>query len=277
MLKPTMTAVAALLASLSFPAMATTDAALSASGFSVTLKDLNTGDGIAPSISWTSWVSVGTTSTDAVQQGWAPSGMFMYPAWSSGSEINNIQSTPGAFDQVSMYGHGTQQISASGTDLDGLSLTAHAEAGQNVDSSASMLQGFTLSAGTQVTFSLTVNGSWSGTAYPGVPDLPPGQYASLNNASVSMTMSSGALRTEVNGSGSVLWPILNDDYESSLDGEVLKLTVKNNTAGDKDYYLSLDGNAHAYETAAPVPEPSGYAMLGAGLLLMGAVARRRRG
>ncbi|MBL8337109.1 MAG: PEP-CTERM sorting domain-containing protein [Rhodoferax sp.] len=58
----------------------------------------------------------------------------------------------------------------------------------------------------------------------------------------------------------------------------LSLTVVNDTANVLTGGLQLSTSANVYSTvafAAPVPEPQGYALLVAGLGLVGAFARRR--
>jgi hypothetical protein len=272
-MKKHMLGTLALLTSFALPALATTEASLSLSNFSVTLKDLNQGDGIMPSISWGSG-TIGTGSTDADQQGWNVSGGYASPVWSTGSDLYLFTPNPGTQDQTSLHDHGTQHVSASAAGLDSMQLAAHAEAGQMVHSNGSWSQSVVLSAGTQATFSVTVDASWSASLGGRTP--PPGWMGELADSGIYLEFSAGMLGVGTSGSGSVFSPAAMDDYDSAIEGQELKLIIKNTGSTDKTYNLSLSGSIGAEEVATPVPEPSSYAMLGIGLALMGVMARRRR-
>lgn len=273
-MKRRMLGALALLATIGLPASATTEASLSLSNFSIALKDLNQADGISPSLSWDSG-TFGVSSDDDTQLGWGESYGNSWPIWSSNSYLFNMTATPGSMDGVSLLGHGTQHISTSGVGVDALMVAAHAEAGQAIDSTAFLNQNFTLTAGTQATFSVTIDGNWRTDAPQGQPPAP-GWMSDLAYADVKVDMYANNSGMTVNGNGRSLWPDLADPFDSSIDGQVLRLTVKNTSAFDKTYLFSLGGSVRVDETALPVPEPSSYAMLAAGLLVLGGVARRRR-
>ena len=269
-----------LLSGLSLPALADTQATLSLSGFSAQLKDLNLADGVAADLTWGSGAAY-VQSTDAHQQGWSeasyPWGHYWSPVWSTGGEAGDSASMPGTLDGVSTHGNATQHVVSAGSGLTALSVSTHAVAGQNVSSFASLYQDFTLAAGTQVTFSVVVNGSLSGTGYSGAWTPPAGWSGSgQSQAWFGATLSAGALSNSMSAAGNSDWVWQTDAYDSSMDSQTLRLTIKNTGNGSKSYGLSVYGNADAMEALAPVPEPSTYAMLGAGLLLLGVAARRRR-
>jgi hypothetical protein len=273
-MKRRMLGALALLATTALPASATTEASLSLSDFSATLKDLNTADGIAPSIAWT-FDTMQTSSTDAVQQSWLTLSGFSLPVWSSGTGIYAHSDTAGVMDGVSLYGNGNLHIASSGAGLDALTLSAHAESGQSVNTGAALYEYFTLSAGTQVTFSMTVNANWSSNATIG--QLPSPDWAGeLTSSGLYANMTASSLFVNTQASGYSNWPYLPDTYDSEIDGQVVKLVLKNTSNTDKVYQFTLTSGVYAEETALPVPEPASYAMLIAGLLVLGGARRRRR-
>ena len=75
-------------------------------------------------------------------------------------------------------------------------------------------------------------------------------------------------------SASLKVDLTSSSHGTSYD-EDFRLSFKNDT--DDIRFISWGSGAYAdAATTAPVPEPEGYAMFAAGLLLLGAVARRRK-
>jgi len=268
-------AAAALLTSFTLPVMANTDAAITLGDFAVTLKDLKPADGVAPTLSWGGDVYSSTFSSDQRQLDWHQSGGIWYESWGNEPGLSDFLIGPGSLDHTSHYGNSTQQVETTSFAHDSIALTAHAEQGQNVNAQGSVSRSFTLSAGTQATFSMAINGSWSGIGYPGT-GLVSGGSETSSWANVSASMVVGPNNAYWNAGGSSVWFLQSDAFDSEIDGQVLKLTVKNNSAADASYFLTVQGSATAMEATTPVPEPSSYAMLGSGLALLGFMARRRR-
>jgi hypothetical protein len=276
-MKPSMILTTALLSGLALPALATTHASLSLSNFSTVLKDLNAGDGKAPEISWGGGYAT-TNSEDRSQLGWKMGSDFANIDWSSESRQQQSAWTTPGLSTVSQHGNGTQQVKMSDFNFEELKLDANAAVGHNVSSGAMFGQNFTLAAGTQATFSVTANSILSGPGYVGPWTAPANWNGDASSYSaVYADLRIGSFNTGLSGMGSSSWIGQTDEYESIIDGQIMKLTIKNSSLVDKSYSLNLSGNAQAWEAAAPVPEPESYAMFGAGLLLLGAVARRRKG
>lgn len=277
---PRMLLAATLLASLSLPALADSQAILTLSDFQTQLKDLNPGDGVTPHIGWDGiYGSIGSSAN--TQHGWTqdtgPWTTNWTPVWVGSGNTADWNSTLGTLNGSAYNGHATQQLTATANSLETMALSAHAEAGQNIFSFAGTSQGFTLSAGTQATFSVMLTGSISGTTpTSGWSALHGYNNGPIDSSTFNVIMYSGQVNTNAGSSGASDWMWNSGAYESTVDGQKLTLTVKNMGNADRSYQLYLNANVSAFETTSPVPEPQSYAMFGAGMLLMGALARRRR-
>ena len=132
-------------------------------------------------------------------------------------------------------------------------------------------------------------GSLAGTAIadPTIPNVPgePGatfvfsQVLGVNDNGIavgyygdSTTSQHGFLYNTTTGN----YAFLDDPSEGFVNGvETTQITGISNSGEIGGFYIDADGVAHSF-TAAPVPEPSTWAMMLAGLTSLGFVARRRR-
>jgi len=265
-------AATALLGLASLTAQATTQANLNLSNFGAVLTDINLGDGLAPSLAWANNWSLSTGSSDQNQLGWDDTQNII---WGDHNILSDQQSSPVAsLNNASAFARGHQSVSTLGQGFASMSVQHSVEVGEKGFSQAFLSQQFTLSAGTQATFSMSATGGLSGSAYAGgwTPNGGPG----YSNAWFQGRMYVGDVSTMVHtmGSGNWYWP---EAYEATIDGVLLNLTVKNSSTVDRVYYLSIAGLAGVDETMAPVPEPSTYALMVLGLAAIGATARRRSG
>ncbi|WP_083748765.1 PEP-CTERM sorting domain-containing protein [Pelomonas sp. KK5] len=277
------TIAAALLSALVVPAGAVTQASLSLSDFGYTLKDLNTGDAVTPALSWVGAATVSGSSSGSTQQGWAQSGGWMSADWqqsSYASAWSTLQLNGGSAQGLSQYSGAT-----AGGVLNALSVSDSVTAGLQDNTGISYDRNFTLTPGSQVTFSYVLNGGLSGDSAAGLWMPPSATYGdNHSSAQFSSTISAGSVSNSLNSNASNTWEGWGGSfgstsaYETVLDGQTLTLTLRNTDSVAKTYDLSIAVRVWSSETAAPVPEPGSYALMALGLVaVIGAAAKRRRG
>lgn len=270
------------------PAMAAGSASATISGFSVRLIDLNPTDGITPSISFEPGsFFVDEEGLSGFVSSYIEGSFGSFDDFSSSltfSPISSSLSQAGATASAAISGNETlpgTTLSAAATTSD---LVAGASSRQIYASGNSDLSSiFKLSGNTLAVFSVRASASLSGAG--GYVQGPSGQYfGDQGSAEADIYVSGpGALNSEGgyqessdefeffnfnNGEGALPF-----DFSGT---EELSATFLNLTGGTLSGELEFDASAYVSTSTAPVPEPGTYALLLAGLGMMGFVASRRR-
>lgn len=270
------TVAAAGIATLAIPAMALTQANLTLSDFSYTLKDVNPSDSVTPALVWVASTFVNGFSNDQQQAGWTQNGSYLQAKWQPPLGNNSWDSTQTSLS--SPLNLGQLAVSTQGAGPGSLSVSTSLTAGFQNSTSATFGQQFELSAGSQVTFRYVINGSLSGTGSTGLWEQPAGIYALdwQSSANYGVSMVAGAVSSQFGGNGSSDWTDRTDAYESIVDGQILQLTLSNNSNATQVYQFYANANVYANEVTAPIPEPTSYALMVLGLLAVGGAVKRRR-
>lgn len=280
-------AVVAAASLLAAPAWSASSSSASIGPLSITLFDLNPGDGITPSITFSQGAGLGSVAEAFVE-------------YASGASAGNAQVGSGPWASVmadvpmgSVYA--AAQVAQAGPAGNGALLSA-AGAASNVAGPLGLFQSyaarayvpesldlsatFTLSANTFAIFSAP---STVIAQAQGVSALNCGCLSDYAYANVSFDVFGPGL----NGAGSQSsWDYLEIAVSSYLPGDTqsdsqsrsLSVSFANSTSGDLSgvfaAYVSVDGQAFAN----PVPEPETYALMlgGLGVVALAAARRRRR-
>ena len=220
------------------------EAEIDFSSFAFQIYDLDLNDGIDPALEWVSGASVGSIAT------------------------NNFSHFPFSQHEDGLAPVSTISGSAAGADVLNSDQTARASGAMTqatpslfmVNASSNKQGYFTLSGPAAVVFSV----NYAVSAYD---DNIHDNFYSFAQASLSGTVN---FADGANG-------YFGSRHEVNYDGHsgVLKTSFVN-TNGTADGYIYLDSQIAMGQNTAPVPEPSEYLMMLAGLGVVGYAARRRR-
>ena len=271
-------AVAALAAFGPAPAAATSTSSATLSGFTFTLVDLDTTDGYAPSISFLSGLGTGTSQAYS----YASNGVGV----SANTGYGGGPCSPAA-SSASVYGtSAAATVGISGGDPTTLSLVAGGSTAgfvpggwyssfmASAQAPDPIYLSFSLGANTAVTIGASYALSTMTTS------SPTNEYATARvYLAVSGPGADGVTEWQSDIAGQEIsvasyWNGTHYAGDSASLAGAMAVTFSNATTG------AMEGYMHAYslangESMAAVPEPGGWAMLLAGIGMLGVIARRR--
>lgn len=262
---------------------AVTVASASISDLKFELIDLNVADGVTPSLTWISTDS----SVDATHQFGQVASFFPQPGgslqWSvsfAGSQSDTQQSSVGFLQPLNASQSGASSVIGSAQVV----AQTSAVAGRSTSAFADASGSFLLSASTELRVTGTVLTSISG----------PGSSGFVNPAGVApeigVPFSQASSYAEVFlDTGSSLSNLSGGNYTPNTDhstysvdaygdsGQLpVDLSLRNEGAGEMSGNFYALAMASATEITSPVPEPSEWVLMAAGLIAVALTSRNRR-
>lgn len=261
-------------------ATASTQATITLGQLQIQLTDLRPEDGIAPALVWNdSWL-LGVGTYDGLLNYWAHQGSGaaqQYEArWQYGPFLwQRSEWGQPSLTQASSLGIG-QQMAGFEDGLLALSVSAMLGSDQIHFGESFFVRAFGLGPGTQVTISALVDTHLSGTAYQGSwvpPDglrIDPHSSVRADVRIETYDFQSVLLETATTG-----W-LGSDGFDLGSSGQSLSLVIANESDDTRWHLMRSYIGLNAHELSAPIPEPQSYALMGAGLLVLGLRKRARR-